>query len=424
MSTQKKIDELTAARKKRQAIRAAAAAKTESKPVATPVTKPKASVKPAVKASVKPAVKAPVKKPEIKADLAEDGAKAADIAEDLGEAVGPGLLVPEELAEQGTDADEVQDDECYTPGLLIPPDLEDVVTAVCDPTAFSADEDTQFTLYPHAPLNATTVQDIVRAGAHWILCANGRPLAEINLKHQEHADKIAAHFVSADYARSIVAGIQTHGLAKTLEAVKAKPYVAVIDRNARLETERARLHASMEENLRQARAALKSKLNSMIGLALTAAANNVADVQNPLKDAFVIAASNYGVPEFQATEMADQIFFTHGPKTIASVIDKADEWANKSDAERATIKDFVESTARRPLSASVRQSAGFSHAAQNPNYNWALATQMQQQAAPISVPVQQPVEYAPVAAVRASAVSAEEVLDPKAAFRRKHGSLS
>ena len=35
-----------------------------------------------------------------------------------------------------------------------------------------------------------SANEIAASGAHWVLLANGRPLAEVNLKAQAHADKI------------------------------------------------------------------------------------------------------------------------------------------------------------------------------------------------------------------------------------------
>lgn len=323
-----------------------------------------------------------------------------------------GMNVPPELAKAIEKASEDDEDEAH-PGIMIPPALADAVMAVADPSALEADAETRFDLVPFIPSEASTVQDVLNAGAHWVVFANGEPLAKISLKDQDHADKVAAHFVSADFARSIVDGIQKHGLQATFASVKAKPYVAKIDEAKKIVEIKANLAASSEEALRQKVAGIKAKYVENLGLVLEASSNNFI-VENALKDALVASFTALGIPENAVSSMIDDAYFQFGEKTLAAFLDKAYEWSNTSPEAMREIKAAMQAAGRR--SRPLPSTLGAAH--KNPNYNQSLANEMAAAAVPVVL------SEAPVSASTRMGSPAPSTQDRRAALRSKIGRFS
>lgn len=365
LAASKKVMDLAAKRRVRMATRKASTdAPVESKPAAKPAEAAKVAAK-----------KAPVKAQE------NGGFEGTPLAPtgtpDLG-TQDVGYSIPPELEgaiEEGKDAV----DESFSPGILIPPGLEDAVMAVADPEDLPKDEEARFDLVPFVPESATTVAEVLNVGAHWVLFANGEPMAKITLKDQDHSDRIAAHFVSPDFAKSVIDGIQKHGLGDTLKAVKAKPYVAKIDQNKKIAEIKAKLEVTANEALKQKVAAIKAKFVENLGLVLEASANNFI-VENPLKDALIADMTGVGIPEQVASEMVDNAFFSQGNKSIASILDKAEEWSNLTPEAMKEIKAAMQSAGRR--SRALPSNLGAAHT--NPNYDQALANKMAASAVPVT----------------------------------------
>ena len=337
------------------------------------------AAKDAAKYSIKASVEAAV---EVKAEKQPDnGGFEASLektgAPDLGEKDW-GMSVPEELAKAVEKGDADTAEDYLAPGILIPPGLEDAVMAVADPSMLDSDAEVRFDLVPFLPENAQTAQEILNAGAHWVVLANGEPLAKISLKDQDHADKIVAHFVSADFARSVVDGIQKHGVKATFAAIKAKSYIAKVDESKKIIEIKANLAAAAEEAMRHKTASLKARYVENLGLVLEAAASNFI-VENPLKDAIIASLTNLGVPEVSAASIIDEAFFQFGQKTLASFLDKAEEWTTTSPEAMKEIKAAMHSVGRRSRPLPSALGAAFT----NPNYDQALANKMAASAVPV-----------------------------------------
>jgi hypothetical protein len=373
------------------------------------------AAKDAAKHSIKASVEAAA---EVKAEkMPENGGFEGSLektgAPDLGESEW-GALVPPELAKAVEQAKK-DDEKIPEYGIVWPKGLEDVVMAVTDPAALESDSEVRFDLVPFIPNDAQTTQEVLNAGAHWVVLANGEPLAKISLRDQDHADKIVAHFVSADFARSVVDGIQKHGIKATFAAVKAKTYIAKVDESKKIAEIKASLAASTEEALRQKTASLKAKYVENLGLVLEAAANNFI-VENPLKDALVASLTNLGVPEAAAASITDEAFFQFGQKTLASFLDKAEEWSNTSPEAMKEIKAAMQSAGRR--SRPLPSTLGAAHT--NPNYDQALANKMAASAVPV-VPAESPT---PVSASLRMGSPAPAGEDRRSALRAKIGRFS
>lgn len=325
-----------------------------------------------------------------------------------------GYSVPPELAkaiEDGRAEDSA--DESYQPGVLVPPGLEDAVMAFVDPATLSADAEVRFDMIPFMPEGATTAAEVLNANAHWVLMANGDPLAKISINDQDDADKIAAHFVSLSYAQDVINGIDKHGLKATLDFVKAKPYVAKVDQNAKVEEIRAKLAAESQETLRAAVADVKSRYVENIGLVLAASANNFL-VENPLKDGLIEFMTSGGIPEQVAAQGVDNAFFQYGEKTFAGLLDQAEEWSNFTPEALEQVKATLDGAGRRARPLPSERTP----AEANPDYDRNLANRM----AASAVPVQTPTDTGAHTPVTANVGNPEPASDDdKASFRAKYG---
>jgi hypothetical protein len=252
----------------------------------------------------------------------------------------------------------------------------------------------------------------MEAGAHWVLFANGDPVARIDLKDQDEAAKIAAHFVSPDFPRMVIAGIAKHGIKATLTDLKARPYVAKVDENKKIVQIRAELSAKSEEATRQKIAHVKANYVNNLGLVLEASANNFI-VENPLKDALVATLRSVNIPEDAAVKMVDDAFFQQGVKTFAGLLDKAEDWSNLSAEALSEIKTAMQAAGKRAYPLPSQRS----HAETNPNYNQGLANEMAAGAIPVQASRASDTNVA--AASAASPVKADK--SAKDAYRAKHG---
>ena len=369
LTASKKVMDLAAKRRERMASRKTTATAAPAAAPATPA--PVAAKAPAAKV----AAKAPVKAQE---NGGFEGPGLAPTGEpDMGKPEF-GYVIPPELETAVKEGEEDLDDGMY-PGILIPPGLEDAVMAVADPADLPKDEEARFDLIPFVPEEATTVPEVLNLGAHWVLFANGEPMAKISLGDQDHKDRIAGHFVSPDFAKSIIDGISKHGLGETLKAVKAKPYVAKVDQNKKVMEIKAKLEASSAEAIKQKVASIKAKFVENLGLVLEASANNFI-VENPLKDVLIADMTGVGIPEQIAAEMVDNAFFSQGNKSIASILDKAEEWSNLTPEALKEIKSAMQSAGRRQRG--LPSNLGPAHS--NPNYDQVLANKMAAAAVPLA----------------------------------------
>ena len=315
------------------------------------------------------AKKAPVKaENELPGDLPV-AAPVGDI--DLGnEKMEIGIVVPQELETAMKKADEelaaVDEASPAAPGIILP----ESIMAVADLDSFSADQEVAIDMIPFA--ETETVQ------AHWVLFANGEPLAKIALKDQDNAGVIAAHFMTNDYARAVIAGISERGLVEVLNTVKAKTYAAKVDDAKTTKQIKAKLEAESAAALKSKVAAIKARFTENLGLVLQAAASNFL-VENALKDAFVQGMVANGMVEASAAQLADDCFFRFGPKTIAAFLDKAEEWSAYSAESMKEIKASMQSAGvrSRPLPSQIGASAV------NPSFNAQLAAQYAAAAVPV-----------------------------------------
>lgn len=285
-----------------------------------------------------------------------------------------GYSIPEEIEDVVRQAEDNVDD-LGGGHIQIPPALVDKVKAVADIEVLADAEDVEYEMI-HFGAEGGSPAEILQAGAHWVLFANGDPVARVDLANQDERERIAGYFVTDNYAKNFTQSIHTNGLMQTLAAANATPYVAVIDRDDKLREERKKLKASFDESLRDATSKVKATLMSNAGLVVQAMVSNFI-VENPLKDALVRGITAAGVPLSAANKIVDDAYLEEGQNTFNAMLDKADEWSNTPAEAMATIAKAIKDAGvrTRPLPEAV---------ANNENFNHGLAARMSAAAVPVA----------------------------------------
>lgn len=324
-----------------------------------------------------------------------------------------GVVVPPELEKVVEEAKaEPQDDL----GIVIPPTLGDLTASVVDLDAVEGSEEgVSVDMLPLVPEGAKTVDDILSAGARWIIFANSAPLAEVSLHDQEHKEKVAAHFVTAAFAGSVMNAIEKKGLRSALAEVNARFYVAKVNETKKVKEITASLTAQSEEALRQKSAGVRATFAKSLTMAITASVNNYGGVRNALKDDLVRRIVATGVPTETAVGLVDDAYFAKGEDTVNSILNQAEKFSNTHPDAREQIAEAINATGR----SAARAPEMNSPAARNPNYDSTLAASYQNRAVGVvSASVN------PLAQNTSISADADEPSSPTDAFRRNFGGFS
>ncbi len=324
-------------------------------------------------------------------DEAEDAEEDAEMSAAMHEADGQmteapkpdlgeedfGASIPSEIADAvAKGAEEMDSSNEAALNVMIPPGLEEAVMAVADPDALVG-ENVRYEMLPFC--SASTQAELLAIGAHWMLTANGQPLAEIKLHDQDNASQIAAHFVTDDFARSVIASLSENGLEKTLSFVKAKVYVAKVDTHSRIKKAKAELEASAAADLRTARADLKASFMDSMDKVLQASVNNIF-VENELKDALIAGIRQCGINEGTAAEIVDAAYVSKGKATIKALLDQAEEWSNLTSESKVELDKMLNASVQRSRALPSTRGA----AVANPSYDADAARRLEASAKPIS----------------------------------------
>ncbi len=187
--------------------------------------------------------------------------------------------------------------------------------------------------------------DILKAGAHWSLFADGKPLAEINLADQKGAEQIAPFFVTDDYAADLGASIRANGLKAALSAANARMYTAAINKDAELQAERSKLRASFDDSVKQARLNACEQILNASTMAIDAMATGFIP-ENPMRDGITKELIDLGVPSDVAASKADDMCTKHLRETVDAVLKHGNRYSAMTVEARAEISASIRSTGK------------------------------------------------------------------------------
>jgi hypothetical protein len=189
---------------------------------------------------------------------------------------------------------------------------------------------------------------------HWVLMAEGEPLAKVALADQEKPDTIRKHFTSAQYATSVVEMTKKFPVAKVMASIKARPYQAVVKATEAFEALDRKYKADATAAYQSKAAEFSDAFKTTMALVAEAQMKNYIP-GNPLKDALFTELKRACVADPVAViERAfTAAFVPYMEETVACT----EKWMGMAPEALADIKMRVNSMGPRPVQAQRQTTA-------------------------------------------------------------------
>lgn len=176
---------------------------------------------------------------------------------------------------------------------------------------------------------------------HWVLTADGRPLAEIRLSDQDDAARIAEVFCTDKYARGVIAIAADMPLPELLTNIKGRPYVAAIDASEAVNNIKAKVAAETEEERRRTLASVKADFINMLNFVVKANTKNFIR-ENVLKDALFNNMKKSGISDDRALAVIEAAFQDKSAEYHEQLFAQASKWSEMSPEAFSEIREQIE----------------------------------------------------------------------------------
>lgn len=157
---------------------------------------------------------------------------------------------------------------------------------------------------------------------HWVILADGKPLAEVRLSDQDEPQKVAKIFSSTQYGTGLKEAFSEVDATDLLKGIKARPYVAATQTADTFKALEAQAKTASAEQLRLARANMRDEMLSMLSFVVEAQAKNYI-VENPIKDELFNRMVKAGVDENAAVAVIEASFQTRAPEHFEHMFKRA-----------------------------------------------------------------------------------------------------
>jgi len=188
---------------------------------------------------------------------------------------------------------------------------------------------------------------------HWLLCAEGEPLAKIALADQEQPASIRTHFCTAEYANGVINATKKFPILNVMASVKARHYIAAVRSSEVFAQLDKGYKAKAEEAFREKAANYSDTFATMMNLVAEAQQKNYI-TENPLKDALFAEFKRAGVAD--PTQSIERAFGKGFTPWVEQTMQTALKWANFSPEALADIQQTITSMGTRPVQASKQAS--------------------------------------------------------------------
>lgn len=164
---------------------------------------------------------------------------------------------------------------------------------------------------------------------HWLVCADGQPVAQIRLSDQEDASRLSKIFSTEGYANGIVQAAARMDLSEVLTSVRARPYVAALASSDAYKAIEEQLKAAGQAEIRKAKANLRNDMLNTLNLVVTANSKNFI-TENPLKSALFARMQASGVESDRAVAIIESAFQEKSSEYFEMAFKKAMQWGDLS----------------------------------------------------------------------------------------------
>lgn len=173
---------------------------------------------------------------------------------------------------------------------------------------------------------------------HWVVFADGNPVAKIALQDQARPDEIKELFIKSSYKRSVKEAVAKMGIKEVLPSLKAKLYAETVRKNKMIAGLRGAERKKLAREFEARNAKMQESFLENIDLVLEAMQKNFI-LENPLKDALFTGMKAAGVHD--PLRIIKNAFSKEGRAFFDTVIKKATEWGGMSKAARAELAQTV-----------------------------------------------------------------------------------
>jgi hypothetical protein len=161
---------------------------------------------------------------------------------------------------------------------------------------------------------------------HWLVCADGQPLAQIRLSDQEDAERIAKVFSTEGYANGFIQAASQMELSEVLASVRARPYVSTIASSDAYRAIEAQVKAEGLAEIRRAKANLRNDMLNALNLVVVANSKNFI-TENPLKESLFARMKAAGFESDRAVAIIEAAFQEKASEYFDFAFKKAMEWS-------------------------------------------------------------------------------------------------
>lgn len=194
---------------------------------------------------------------------------------------------------------------------------------------------------------------------HWLVCADGQPVAQIRLSDQDDADHIAKVFTTEAYANGIVSAAARMDLEEILAGVKARSYVATVRNSDAYQEIVSTLKNEAATELRKAKANLRNDMINTLNLVVKAQTKNFI-VENSLKDALHNRMTASGIESDRAIAIIEAAWQEKSSEYFEACFRQAMKWgdltAEAYNELQEQINDMPQRTPIVEVAASVPSS--------------------------------------------------------------------
>jgi uncharacterized protein YukE len=211
----------------------------------------------------------------------------------------------------------------------VAPAAETFTAAVLDPRSVTKTADVSLHLFNEKS-----------SDPHWLVCADGQPVAQIRLSDQEDADRLTKVFVTEAYAHGIVEAASRMDLSEILAGVRARPYVAAVRGSDAFQAIESQLKAASTDELRRAKANLRNDMINTLNLVVTAQTKNYI-VQNSLKDGLFNLMRAAGIEQDRAVAIIEGAWQEKAAEYFEEAFKQASKWMDLTPEAYQDIQETI-----------------------------------------------------------------------------------
>lgn len=176
---------------------------------------------------------------------------------------------------------------------------------------------------------------------HWVVLANGRPVAEIRLEDQEEPAKVAKIFVTETYAHGVREASAQFDFPEVMAGVRARTYMATVTGADAFKRIEAAATDKAKGELRLAKSELRDNALNMLNLVVLAQTKNFIS-ENPLKAELYERMTESGIHEKQAVAIIESAYQAKGPAHFDACFKQAFKWMDLHPESLAELQEQIQ----------------------------------------------------------------------------------